>query len=304
MNRRDFLLGNATGLAAGAVATYLGTRSGEAPTKQAAAPVSGPPAPQPVAVNSAQVAYADQHTDKAKTSYAQNGEDLILVQTLKHVLRIDKPDYIDIGAWDPVIGSNTYLLYSQGSRGVVIEPNPAFVDRLRKVRTEDKVLNIGVGLDKKDSVADYYIIEGDGQLNTFSKEQMERHKKRDPNIVKFGRLRRRADGGRLSSRRGRRGIRCRGRSRLRLAVKVVVVLLGHVGGRVLDEADQRLGGFPARGIIQVGRSRVGYQDLDLGALGEVDGLLRLEHAVLVDRLDCHRSLSEFPSAAARPSGVR
>ena len=184
MNRRDFLLGNATGLAAGAVATYLGTRSGEAPTKQAAAPVSGPPAPQPVAVNSAQVTYADQHTDKAKISYAQNGEDLILVQTLKHVLRIDKPDYIDIGAWDPVIGSNTYLLYSQGSRGVVIEPNPAFVDRLRKVRTEDKVLNIGVGLDKKDSVADYYIIEGDGQLNTFSKEQMERHKKRDPNIVK------------------------------------------------------------------------------------------------------------------------
>ena len=146
--------------------------------------MSGPPAPQPVAVNSAQVAYADQHTDKAKISYAQNGEDLILVQTLKHVLRIDKPDYIDIGAWDPVIGSNTYLLYSQGSRGVVIEPNPAFVDRLRKVRTEDKVLNIGVGLDKKDSVADYYIIEGDGQLNTFSKEQMERHKKRDPNIVK------------------------------------------------------------------------------------------------------------------------
>jgi hypothetical protein len=65
---------------------------------------------------------------------------------------------------------------------------------------------------------------------------------------------------RLSSRRVRRGIPCRGRSRLRLAVKLVVVLLGHVGRRVLDEADQRLCGFPARGISQVGRSRVGYQD--------------------------------------------
>ncbi len=102
-------------------------------------------------------------------SFAQQGEDLI-VKNLFETFNIKNPSYVDIGAWDPVIHSNTYLFYRQGSRGLLIEPNPAFIAKLKSVRPKDTVLNIGIGVtDQKE--ADYYILEGAGQSNTFSKEE-------------------------------------------------------------------------------------------------------------------------------------
>lgn len=112
----------------------------------------------------------------AKVSYAQNGEDLILWQTLVDVLHVEKPDYIDVGAWDPIQGNNTYMFYRAGGRGVLVEPNPVFCAKLRAVRKGDVVVAAGIGV-TDDKEADYYIVEGDGQLNTFSKEQVEQLKK-------------------------------------------------------------------------------------------------------------------------------
>jgi FkbM family methyltransferase len=102
-------------------------------------------------------------------SFAQLGEDLVM-EGLFDSFNIKHPSYVDIGAGDPIIGSNTYLFYSKGSRGLLIEPNPELFAKLKSVRPGDTVLNIGIGVtDQKD--ADYYILGGDGQLNTFSKEQ-------------------------------------------------------------------------------------------------------------------------------------
>jgi hypothetical protein len=105
-----------------------------------------------------------------------------------------------------------------------------------------------------------------------------------------------------SSRRARRGIPCRGRSHLRLAVEVVVVMLGHVGRGIVDEADQGFGGFPAGGVVNVGRDRSGYQDLHLRAFGEMDGLLRPEYAVLVNSLDGHWLACKPHFTPRRPRG--
>jgi FkbM family methyltransferase len=105
----------------------------------------------------------------AHVSFAEEGEDLV-IKCLFDTFNIIGPSYIDIGAWDPIINSNTYLFYWQGSRGVLVEPNPALCAHLKSVRPRDTVLNIGIGVtDQKE--ADYYILEGDGQLNTFSKKQ-------------------------------------------------------------------------------------------------------------------------------------
>src|SRR4051794_2107004 len=115
---------------------------------------------------------------RSKPSHAQQGEDLI-VESICEFLAIDAPSYLDIGAADPIQNNNTYLFYSKGCRGVLVEPNPAFCRGLRAKRPGDRVLNVGVGV-TGETEADYYIIGGkDGDyLNTFSKDQVESYRAR------------------------------------------------------------------------------------------------------------------------------
>jgi len=88
---------------------------------------------------------------------------------MRDVLRVSQPSYVDIGAADPVRGSNTYLLYCTGGRGVLVEPNPAYVEKLKQRRPEDVVVAAGVGIGAARE-ADYYVIRDHPPLNTFSPE--------------------------------------------------------------------------------------------------------------------------------------
>jgi FkbM family methyltransferase len=107
--------------------------------------------------------------DGSKTSYAQQGEDLV-VRSILDSLQVKKPSFIDIGAHHPTINNNTYLFYRAGGRGILVEPNPVYAKLLREQRPEDTVVEAGIGV-TNESEADYYVIRGDGQLNTFSKKQ-------------------------------------------------------------------------------------------------------------------------------------
>ena len=120
------------------------------------------------------VALHDRRPQAAARSYSQQGEDLI-VESICGFLGIGTPTYLDVGAADPTVGSNTYLFYRKGCRGVLVEPNPVFFRSLKKVRPNDTVLNIGIGTTNV-AEADYYVISGQigSWLNTFSKEQAER----------------------------------------------------------------------------------------------------------------------------------
>lgn len=114
-----------------------------------------------------------QPPDGRQLSYAQQGEDLIVRQALS-ALGLERPSYLDVGAFHPTIGSNTYLLYAAGGRGVLVEPNPFMAKMLEEVRPEDTVLNAGIGFnDEKE--ADYFLIRDRPQLNTFSREQVDRY---------------------------------------------------------------------------------------------------------------------------------
>ena len=53
-------------------------------------------------------------------------------------LKIARPTYLDIGAADPTALSNTYLFYTRGCHGVLVEPNPARLGALRSVRPRDE----------------------------------------------------------------------------------------------------------------------------------------------------------------------
>ena len=73
-------------------------------------------------------------------SYAQNFEDVLLVRVFNQQ---NHGFYLDIGAYDPEIGSVTKAFYDRGWRGINIEPGPIFA-RLAANRPEDINLEIAV----------------------------------------------------------------------------------------------------------------------------------------------------------------
>lgn len=104
-----------------------------------------------------------------KKSFSQCGEDVI-VDFLFAGIGISKPNYLDIGANDPVKFSNTYFFYkNRKSNGVLIEPNPILYSKLKRKRPEDIIINCGVGFEANETIADYYEMNWH-EFNTFSKE--------------------------------------------------------------------------------------------------------------------------------------
>lgn len=103
-----------------------------------------------------------------RRSYAQVGEDLIIDYACKE-LGIQKPSYLDIGTYDPTYSNNTYFFYLAGGHGVCIEPNPDMFRLIKKKRSKDISLNVGVS-PVANTNADYYVMTSKF-LNTFSKEE-------------------------------------------------------------------------------------------------------------------------------------
>jgi FkbM family methyltransferase len=172
------LVGLVAGVAIGVVAVWpiQGEQAQGGPTR--AAPMrSGAPrgsARRPLNAPSSSAAAGEEPLPPGSIvhpSYAQQGEDLVMAQILL-THGVKKPTYLDIGAHDPVSGNNTFWFYRRGGHGVLVEPNPMYVAKLKQVRPRDVVLEVGVGVTDQ-AEADYYVIEGDGQLNTFSKKQVE-----------------------------------------------------------------------------------------------------------------------------------
>ena len=109
-----------------------------------------------------------RRAEKGIISYAQSGQDIIVAQLLNQ-LGVPMTSYLDIGANDPILLSNTYYFYRKGCRGVCIEPNPRLFRRLRRVRRRDKCLLAGVS-DGADAQALFYRMSVH-TLGTFSREE-------------------------------------------------------------------------------------------------------------------------------------
>ena len=109
----------------------------------------------------------DKMQDMAFLKYSQCGEDRI-ADILFQKLSIDNPSWLDIGAGDPYILSNTALFYEKGARGINIEPNPELYLKLVKSRPDDVNLNCAIGTENGN--LEYYMFEGYPFLNTCSKQ--------------------------------------------------------------------------------------------------------------------------------------
>ncbi len=156
INRRDFLGGAAGGAVAGTAAGFVWARE----TQPEPPPPQPAPPPPPPAL-----------PEHARLSFSQQGEDIVLYHVLHELMKIETPTYVDVGAAYPVDGNNTYLLYTTGARGVLVEPNPVLAAQLRSKRPEDTVVEAGIGVAAAEE-ADYYQIKGNAMLNTFSPEQV------------------------------------------------------------------------------------------------------------------------------------
>lgn len=112
------------------------------------------------------------HQKFGHTTYSQHGEDLFLMNLCK-LMGLEKPSYLDLGAYHPIHISNTALLYENGSRGVNIEANVLLVGEFHHQRPEDKTYNVAVGIEDKQ--AWFYLQHETSVLNSLVKETDKDH---------------------------------------------------------------------------------------------------------------------------------
>lgn len=108
-------------------------------------------------------------TSNKRSFYSIYGEDAIIMGIMdRYSMQTGKQlelSYIDIGAWRPIKGSNTYFLYKKGFSGTVVEPNPHFKRMWGSIRPRDKYLAIGCGIEPH---AKLKIFHPSAASNTFS----------------------------------------------------------------------------------------------------------------------------------------
>ena len=104
-------------------------------------------------------------------SYSQAGEDAVL-RFLFADKKIKKISYLEIGTSSPDYSNNTYLFYKNGSKGVCVEADKTLIPQIKKLRPQDKILNVGVAVSEKDE-ADLYVFDVSG-INTFDKQEAEK----------------------------------------------------------------------------------------------------------------------------------
>ncbi len=78
---------------------------------------------------------------KKKTQYSRWGEDLFLIDYFRDV---SVGCYIDVGAFHPFRGSNTYFLYKKGWNGINIDLNKTSIDLFKIARPKDINLNLAI----------------------------------------------------------------------------------------------------------------------------------------------------------------
>ena len=92
---------------------------------------------------------------------------------LRHLVGSDKHDgfYVDVGAYHPVLFSNTYFFYLHGWRGLNIEARPGSRQLFETARPRD--INLEMGVSRNVGELTYYVVGEDSTMNSFSREFLE-----------------------------------------------------------------------------------------------------------------------------------
>ncbi|MFM7079096.1 MAG: FkbM family methyltransferase [Bacteroidota bacterium] len=106
-----------------------------------------------------------------KNCFSQCGEELVITSLLRQIGKEGPGFFVDIGAFDPIVGSNTYYFYRLGWRGINIDARPGSMDRFVKVRPRD--INLETGIGAREGKLMYYMLESEPSMNTFSLESLQ-----------------------------------------------------------------------------------------------------------------------------------
>ncbi len=94
------------------------------------------------------------------------GEDLYINKFFKYK---KKGFYVDVGAYHPLDGSNTYLLYRDKDwGGINIDINSISIELFKKSRMKD--INLNIGISNKKGIQNIYFRKEINMLNTLSKK--------------------------------------------------------------------------------------------------------------------------------------
>ena len=107
-------------------------------------------------------------------SYSQAGEDRILHYLFESIGTPRNLRYVDIGAAFPTGHNNTYLFYTLGGQGVLVEADPKYLAGYREVRPRDAVEHAAIvpeSMARTGSVT-FYAVENAG-WSTVSQEHLE-----------------------------------------------------------------------------------------------------------------------------------
>jgi len=129
-------------------------------------------------ISSHKIAYNDTPLIFAQSTYSQFGEDMVISELFK-ILKIERPNYIDIGAFHPLNASNTALLYKQGCRGVNIEANADLLKNFHLQRPNDTNLNVAISTETREDV--FYKF-AETSKSTLLPHNLEYWKNIDPNL--------------------------------------------------------------------------------------------------------------------------
>src|ERR1035437_67345 len=99
----------------------------------------------------------------SKSSYAQSGEDMILD------IIFDKPKgfYVDVGANNPIIQSNTHYIYKKGWNGINIDAAPNGMTQFKMIRKRD--INLEIPISDEQERLKYYSFKT-SFYNTFDEQ--------------------------------------------------------------------------------------------------------------------------------------
>lgn len=106
---------------------------------------------------------------RSKVSYSQFGEDVYLAsyfERLRYERNISVRDgcVVDIGAFRPIMSSNSYFFYKRRWHGLNIDPTPGFKHSFDRVRPRD--VNIEAAIAPTEGTATFYLFGRPSVFNT------------------------------------------------------------------------------------------------------------------------------------------
>lgn len=106
-----------------------------------------------------------------KKCFSQCGEELVITALMRQVGKKGTGFFVDVGAFHPHIGSNTYYFYRLGWRGVNIDARPGSMKLFDRKRPRD--INIETGIGSSEGNMKYFMLQDEPGMNTFSFETLQ-----------------------------------------------------------------------------------------------------------------------------------